>query len=278
MRLLLAALAVWVLLAPAAHAQRRRPASSCWTTRAAFSVDRDARSSGWSRQQIRARARRCCGSAAERRRPARAHPSSTAATSLGDAALDRCTPDPALLSAAEALYEDFSPGSLESSRRLYLVLTRSPSLRALALFRAGRAAFRASRYADAARAFGELLDSGARGPLRDDVVLRYAAILTYDDQNEDQVPDADFPDAILGPAFLPERPWAREVAVAALRMFVEETRFAPASATIDVIKRRWPSAQTSDLDAFVADILERSNRYDELAVHSSRRAALQHRP
>lgn len=268
MRLLLAALAVSLLVViPAAHAQRRRPRVIVLDD-FGCNLARPRRPLDWVVAPIDpcpgATLLRLCGG---RTSSGACTPIVDAATSLGDTALDRCTPDPALLSAAEALYGDYSPGSLESARRLYLVLARVPSLRAMALFRAGRAAFRASRYADAARAFGELLDSGVRGSLRDDVVLRYAAIITHDDHDEDQVPDPDFPHSTLGPAFLPDRPWAREVAVAALRMFVEETRFDPATTTLDVIKRRWPSAQTSDLDTLQADILERSNRHDELALH-----------
>ncbi len=215
---------------------------------------------------------RLCGGAAS----ASCAPLAETASALGDA-IDRCPADPALLPVAGALFDE--PGALDAARRLYRVLAGVRSLRVLALFRAGRAAHRQSLYAEATLAYGEALSTGAAGPLRDAIVLRYVDVLAYDDHDEDGIPDAHFPDASFELALLPDAPWAREVDVRTLRLLTDMTMTSAGLRAADAIAGRWPSAPSADLDELRAELLEHDARYEELATHllaSVERCTAQH--
>src|SRR5882757_5090460 len=71
------------------------------------------------------------------------------------ASLDACRADPALLAAADALYDAGTPSSLEAAARIYLRL--ATPLGALALFRAARSSERLGRERDAATLYARLM-------------------------------------------------------------------------------------------------------------------------
>ncbi len=265
MRPVLAAVAVWLACAAVAQAQRRvihLESTHCGLARPRQPLD-------WvitpEDPCPGATLLRLCGGATT---PGACPPIADAAASLGDAGVDRCAPDPALLPAADALYGDFEPASLPAALRLYRVLARVPSVRTLALFRAARSATRLSRYADAARTFAELLDTGVGGPLREVTVAQYAGVLVYDDHDENQAPDEDYPEAWLRPPFLPDAPWAREVAVRTFRFLVDLTMHDEARRALAVIDRRWARGPGSDLAEPIAQLLEHAYLQAELVEHA----------
>lgn len=171
---------------------------------------------------------------------------SEVASQLGADALASCTPSAALLPAAEALYQD--PAQLAAAYVPYRRLADVAALRTLALYRAGRAAIRLSRYANAIDALGTFLGSGPTPAALRETAARYlvAEVLAYDDLDENGVPDEDFPEARLRTPFLPDAPWARALAIATVRELDVQQRTSDGARARAAVRARWPDVTDAD--------------------------------
>jgi hypothetical protein len=167
----------------------------------------------------------------------------TVAETLTDAQLAQCRPSAELLAAANWYYDDLShPESRERAYVLYRALVTVPWLRSIALYRAARAAVRLDRYDEAVAYFGELFEGPPLPAALRAIAMRVLVeqVLTREDFDLDTRRDRDYPEARVGAPFLPDRPWAREAALAAYAQLRSWPDTSMADRLRSAIHARWP--------------------------------------
>jgi hypothetical protein len=194
-----------------------------------------------------------------------------AADALGDATLDQCAADVALLAVAGAFYTDYSSiTSLPRAYRLYRRLAPVAAVREAALWRAARSAYSLSRYEEVLRTLTELLNGRPSPGIVSAAEELYAMTLSYDDWNDDTAPDPEFGVSRFSPAYLPDPPWGFEVALRALALAMDRGTRRVVVDGVAEVRRRWPARADEhalELDRLVARVLEENRQSTELANH-----------
>lgn len=146
----------------------------------------------------------------------------------------------------ELHFDDFAPGALDWAISAYahVLAERRGRIRVLATYKTAWAHYRASRYPDAIRFFGNVAQG--TDELRDEALQYIAICFAYDDWNENQIPDEaegmPSPHArVADPRLLPQnREWTAEVYIQLGRVFFDEAKYPEAVRAWREVIRRWP--------------------------------------
>lgn len=150
------------------------------------------------------------------------------------------------LRVGELHFDDVAPGALDWAISAYAHALAEPRGRigVLASYKTAWAHYRASRYAEAIRFFGDVAEG--TDELRAEALQYIAICFAYDDWNENQLPDEaegmPSPHArVADPRLLPQnRDWTAEVYIQLGKVFFDEAKYPEAVRAWREVIRRWP--------------------------------------
>ncbi len=186
-------------------------------------------------------------------------------------------------------FDDYAdPHALQRAITAYSRITSDPSDRnyGLAQYKLAWAYFRATRYPEAARAFGELVRwsdeqqrrTGRSGSeLRPEAIQYLGIVFAYDDWNENEIVDSDEGersglDRIQDPQLLPQdASYTADVYYKLGDVYFDEAKYAEAIAVWELAIGRWPlHRRAPEITNEIARAYQRANMTREAVVARSR--------
>lgn len=158
-----------------------------------------------------------------------------------------CTPEPDLLGAAEALRRE---GLHAEAIATYRALSSVPELAAISAYRIAEIHVRRSEYADAAHGLAALLSAPLPARAAPAAIDLYAFVLSYDDVDEDRVPDPDALSRPFLPEWLPSFDGDSEVAVRVLQRLSDASAYGSVRTLLPAFRSRWPAGHEGELASF----------------------------